>query len=221
VLSWPDWLNGAGAAAVVLAYAIGCVATGYYLVRWRTGWDVRAHGTGSSGATNAARVLGKPAFALVFAVDLAKGALAVALARWLSDDAAVTSLAAVAVTAGHVWPAQLGFRGGKGIATAWGAAWVYAPVVALLAAAAAGVAFLAGTRFVLSGLIAVAAAPLIAAALGVSGPVLAGIAAQAVLVLVAHRDNIAGMMTSSESWRRTGGGRTLRSAPGPFDGSPS
>ena len=182
---------------------------------------MRSHGTGSAGATNAARLLGKRAFALVFVADLAKGALAVALARWLSDDEAVWALAAVAVTAGHVWPAQLGFKGGKGIATAWGAAWVYAPFVALLAAATAGLAFLAGTRFVLSGLVAVAAAPAIAAALGLSGPVLAGIAAQAVLVLVAHRRNIAGMLTSGESWRRRSGGRRARSHPRPVDGSPS
>jgi hypothetical protein len=70
-------------------------------------------------------------------------------------------------------------------------------------------------------LIAVAAAPAIAVVVGVSGPVLAGIAAQAALVLFAHRRNIAGMVTSGESWRRPGGLLSPRSTPRPVDGSPS
>lgn len=64
--------------AVVFAYALGCVATGYYIVRALTGEDVRSHATGSSGARNVARRTGIAAAAATFAADLGKGAAAVA-----------------------------------------------------------------------------------------------------------------------------------------------
>jgi len=106
-------------AAVALAYALGCANAAYYVVRWRDGRDVRTLGSGTAGARNAGRVLGRWAFALVFLSDAAKGGLAVLAARWWVPEAA--PLCAVAAVVGHVWPAQLGWRGGKGVATALGA----------------------------------------------------------------------------------------------------
>src|SRR5262245_64567791 len=67
---------------VMLAgYALGCFTSGYYLVRWRTGEDIRLLGSGSVGATNVSRVLGWPGFCLTVSSDFAKGMLAV----WLTD----------------------------------------------------------------------------------------------------------------------------------------
>jgi glycerol-3-phosphate acyltransferase PlsY len=211
--------------AVLIAYAIGCFATGYYLVRWRTGRDVRAEGTGSVGATNAARALGRPAFALVFAADVAKGGLAVAIGRWVSGDG-LAAVAAVAVVAGHLWPAQLGFRGGKGVATAFGACLALAPLVALGAAATAGVAFAAGCRFVLSGLIGVALAPALALLLGATAATVWGVAGMAALVIVGHRRNIVGMLGRGEPWLRRDRDRVRgqergRTATSAADGQPS
>ena len=60
---------------VFAAYALGCFTTGYYLVRLRTGKDVRASGSGSAGATNTARELGGWAFFLTFLIDMIKGAM--------------------------------------------------------------------------------------------------------------------------------------------------
>jgi glycerol-3-phosphate acyltransferase PlsY len=195
-------LAGRDVAVILAAYAIGCIATGYYLVRWRTGQDVRAQGTGSAGATNAARALGKGAFAVVFALDVAKGALAVALARWLGDADATPALAAVAVVIGHIWPVQLGLRGGKGVATAFGATLVLAPFVALGALVVAGVALAAGCRFVLAGLVGIALAPVLALLLAVPTAAAWGIAAIAALVIFGHRQNIAGMVGREEPWLR-------------------
>jgi glycerol-3-phosphate acyltransferase PlsY len=216
-------LSGGDLVLILAAYAVGCFATGYYLVRWRTGADVRAQGTGSVGATNTARALGRPAFALVFGVDVAKGALAVALARWLGDGEAVPVLAAVAVTVGHLWPVQLGFRGGKGVATAFGAGLVLAPLVALGALAVAGLALAAGFRFVLSGLIAVVTAPVLALLLGAPAATTWGIVALAALVIVGHRQNIAGMVVRGEPWLRRDRDRQRgrSSRPSPVDGRPS
>src|SRR5262245_25796362 len=105
---------------VLLSYALGCFSTGYYLVRWRTGTDIRTLGTGSAGARNAGRVLGRAGFILVFAGDALKGALAVWLAKQAGLPPWGVAAALVAVVLGHLFPLQLGGRGGKGAATAFG-----------------------------------------------------------------------------------------------------
>lgn len=107
---------------LITAYLLGCLTPGYYLVRWRTGQDLRAVGSGGVGATNTGRVLGNWGFLAVGIGDAAKAALAVGLARWLFGHGPdwVWMLALIAVVMGHVWPVQLGFRGGKGIACAIG-----------------------------------------------------------------------------------------------------
>src|SRR6266700_3220802 len=65
---------------VILAgYSLGCFTSGYYLVRWRTGDDIRLLGSGSVGATNVSRVLGKPGFVLTVLCDFFKGLLAFAI----------------------------------------------------------------------------------------------------------------------------------------------
>lgn len=103
----------------MFAYAVGCLNAGYYWVRWRDGRDIRVLGSGNAGARNAGRILGRGAFAIVFVLDAAKGLLAVLVARTWAPD--LVPLCAVAATLGHVFPAQLGWRGGKGVATAIGA----------------------------------------------------------------------------------------------------
>jgi glycerol-3-phosphate acyltransferase PlsY len=76
--------------------------------------DLRDTGSGGTGATNAARVLGRRAFALVLALDAAKAAAAVLVSRALAPGDAWHALAVPAVVAGHIWPAPLRFRGGRG-----------------------------------------------------------------------------------------------------------
>ncbi len=195
---------------IVLAYALGCIATGYYLVRIRTGADVRRQGSGRSGATNAMRVLGRQAFAVVFLADLAKGAAAVMIARWLDGGTIVVALAGVAVIAGHIWPVQLGFKGGKGVAPAFGAALAFNPLVALAALVIAGIALALRVRFVAAGLIGTMLTPVLAVALGRSVETAIGFAAMAVLVLLGHRQNIARMLRTGDGVLRTGAFRPAK-----------
>lgn len=111
----------AGVCAVT-AYVMGCLATGYYLVKFRTGKDIRTVESGNIGARNVGRLLGKSGFFITFFGDLAKGVIAVWLARILThNDPLAVAVAIPAVIAGHLWPAQLGFRGGKGVSTGLGA----------------------------------------------------------------------------------------------------
>jgi glycerol-3-phosphate acyltransferase PlsY len=106
--------------AIGLSYAIGCVSTGYYVVRLWTGADIRKFGSGATGARNVSRLLGRSGFVITFLGDFAKGLVAVWLASMLTKQHWVITASLLAVVIGHIWPAQLGFRGGKGIATALG-----------------------------------------------------------------------------------------------------
>jgi acyl phosphate:glycerol-3-phosphate acyltransferase len=174
------------AVALVLGYALGCLNTGYYLVRIRTGLDLRRQGSGTAGATNAGRLLGRYGFLLAMLGDVAKGVAAVGLARALSGDAAVAGMAAFGVVAGHIYPAQLGFRGGKGLATLFGAGMTLAPLVGAAAVGVAALVLAATRRKVLSALSGVAVAPVAAVALGAPAPVVAAFLAAAVIVLIRH-----------------------------------
>lgn len=117
------------ALAALLAYLLGAFPTGYLVGRLVGRFDVRDHGSGSTGATNVARKLGFWWAAVVMAVDLGKGALAVVLARALGVGVPGEALAGLAAVAGHSWPVYLRFRGGRGVATGIGTVLVIVPEV--------------------------------------------------------------------------------------------
>ncbi len=181
----------AGHLAGVLAcgYVAGCLTTGYYLVRLRLGLDIREWGSGSVGARNVGRIMGIPGFLFTTAGDFAKGAGAVWLARHFLDDPRLTGLAMLAVVFGHIWPVQLGFRGGKGVATSLGALAVYDFRLGLAFIALAALFALFG-RITPAGLVAFALLPA-AAKLLERGPLeIIIIAALAGMILFAHRKNL-------------------------------
>jgi acyl phosphate:glycerol-3-phosphate acyltransferase len=126
--------------ALILAYALGCLSPGWWLVRCKTGADLRAQGSGVTGATNVGRVLGARAGFLVLVLDAAKGALAVLVARWVAPASAWPALALPAVVAGHIWPAPLRFRGGRGAGPLLGGCVALNPFFVLAAGAPAALA---------------------------------------------------------------------------------
>jgi glycerol-3-phosphate acyltransferase PlsY len=181
------------------SYAIGCIVGAYYLVRWRRGTDLRTVGSGNAGATNAGRVLGRPGFALSLLIDAGKGALVVWLAQRLGVPAPGAVLAMVAVVAGHVWPAQLRFRGGKGAATALGIMIVFDPYATVILLGIGAMALLISRRFTMSGLLAIALAPSVCAFTGHSGIEIAGLTVMAAMIVYAHRTNLLAFRTSLAS----------------------
>lgn len=120
---------------ILLGYLIGSIPFGVIVGRIARGIDVRDYGSGSMGMTNVIRIVGAKAGALVFIADLAKGAAAVALA-WLlfaSDMVPWGHMAGgAAAVIGHSWPAYIGFRGGRGVTTGFGALLVMSWPVALI-----------------------------------------------------------------------------------------
>ena len=109
-------------AVLVIAYLLGAIPFGYLLVKWKTGADVRAAGSGNIGATNVMRTTGRAAGVVTLLLDIAKGYAAVWMAgRLTGQDVLWMSLAALAVMAGHAYPVFLGFKGGKAVASFVGA----------------------------------------------------------------------------------------------------
>jgi acyl phosphate:glycerol-3-phosphate acyltransferase len=117
---------------LILAYLLGSIPTAIIAARLRGGGDIRKEGSGNAGATNAARVLGLRVGIAVALIDLAKGLLAVLLVARIASvaDGGSPALCGIAAVTGHVFPVFAGFRGGKGVATAAGAAIAVFPLLA-------------------------------------------------------------------------------------------
>lgn len=172
------------------AYVIGCFTTGYYLVRLRTGQDIRLTGSGSAGARNAGRILGKTGFVLTVLGDFAKGALAVWLARALGHDDVCAALAVPAVVAGHLWPAQLKFHGGKGITTSLGALLEFDYRLAVTLAVLFGIIFLFARKTLLPAMLAFVCLPAVCWYFTRDNVLVAATAAASAAILFAHRRNL-------------------------------
>jgi glycerol-3-phosphate acyltransferase PlsY len=199
---------------VAASYCLGCFTSGYYWVRWRTGLDLRHHGSGTLGARNAGRVLGPMGFLTTFLLDFAKGALAVGVAKYLhlSGEAVVACM--VAVVMGHTWPAQLRFQGGKGISASLGAIVACEPFIAGILVTIFLPAFVLIRSFTLSGLLAFALAPLAVFLLGCGNEATAAISFLAMVVLLAHRRNL------REEFAKYFAGRAVKHESGPTDRDP-
>ncbi len=108
-------------ATVIGAFLIGSIPWGYLIGRFVYHTDLRKSGSGNIGAMNALRTLGTKGAVAVLLLDAGKGVAAVLLARYVTNDATVESLAATFAVLGHCFSPWLGWKGGKGVATAFGA----------------------------------------------------------------------------------------------------
>lgn len=176
---------------VVAAFLLGSVPSGYLVVRWSKGHDVRRSGSGNIGATNVYRTAGEAAGLATFALDAAKGALAVLVCTLPGAPSPwIEAAAGLAAVLGHAYSPWLGGRGGKGVATAAGATAVLAPLPFGVGLAVAALV-VAGTRVVSTGsLVGIAVFPVAAVALRSGGPVVALGILLAAVVFWWHRDNL-------------------------------
>ena len=188
----------------IVAFGFGSIPFGLLLTRAAGLGDIRSIGSGSIGATNVLRTGNKKLAAATVLLDAAKGALPVILAGAFvaldgsgQDRALAQGVAAVAAVAGHCWTPWLGFRGGKGFATAAGALLALAwPVMLVCAAIWAAVLWLSRISSV-SSMTTVVLSPLVAWALGYE-QVIWPLVAIAGIVLIQHRANIGRLMRGEE-----------------------
>lgn len=113
--------------AVVIGYLLGSIPTAYIVAKRRKGVDIREVGVGNMGAANTFREIGPREGAIVWAVDLAKGAAAILIAQALAVSQPWVLAVGFAALLGHSFPIFVGFRGGKGAATTMGIFLVLAP----------------------------------------------------------------------------------------------
>jgi glycerol-3-phosphate acyltransferase PlsY len=196
-----------GLLSLVLAYLIGSIPFGYLIVKLTAGKDVRAAGSGNIGATNVLRTTGRVAAVATLLLDIAKGFAAVWLAANLTNGSTGwSSLAALAVIAGHAFPVFLKFEGGKSMATFIGAFLFLTPLplAAVLLVFALTVAI---TRHISAGsVLAAAAFPLgVWMILHPSTPVFLASLIAGGFIVYRHKSNLERLRAGTESvfsWRR-------------------
>ena len=187
------------AGLVLLGYLSGSVPFGLIVVRVTRGVDVRDQGSGNIGATNVARVAGRGLGMLVLVLDALKGALPVLLAQRVAESPGVPALVGLAAFVGHVAPPWLGFRGGKGVATALGVVAVLAPRAALAGALTYALVLallrISSVGSLLAGIVAVTVAWLVPGT-----PTLAAVLTSVLLAAMVwtHRGNIGRLLRRGE-----------------------
>ncbi|MDC0269115.1 glycerol-3-phosphate 1-O-acyltransferase PlsY [Synechococcus sp. AH-551-N23] len=187
-----------GFLSLVLGYLLGSIPSGWLAGRWLKGIDLRELGSGSTGATNVLRQVGKGPALVVFLIDVGKGAAAVLIARALGLGDWIQVLAGLTALAGHIWPVWLGFKGGKAVATGLGLflglAW---PVG--LASFGVFLAVFSLSRYVsLASVLAAISLPLLMAAGTSSNANLVVALVAMLLVLWRHRSNIKRLINGTE-----------------------
>ncbi len=185
------------------AYLAGGIPFGLLLTRWRKGIDIRDHGSGNIGATNVRRIAGNTLGTLTLVGDMLKGFLPVWAVQWIipaGHPGFEAALGAVAVAAfcGHLFPAGLGFNGGKGVATAAGAYLAISPPAILGVLLAFGVGLVASRRVSVGSLTAAAGLPIGVAMTTRSVALTIGALVITLGILARHQANIERILAGSE-----------------------
>ena len=187
-----------GFFSLILGYLLGSIPSGWLAGCWLKGIDLRELGSGSTGATNVLRQVGKGPALVVFLIDVGKGAAAVLIARALGLGDWIQVLAGLTALAGHIWPVWLNFKGGKAVATGFGMFLGLAWPVGL---ASFGVFLLTLWLFrivSLSSVLAAVSLPLLMISFsGIGSYILIALVAMG-LVLWRHRSNLARILEGSE-----------------------
>lgn len=190
---------------IAAAYLLGATPTAYLAGRLARGIDLREHGSRNLGATNVYRVLGWRWAIPVALVDVAKGAVPVALfARWAGTGPGGAVALGVAAVLGHVFSPYMGFRGGKGVATALGMFVALAPLAVAIALPVWG-GILWFTGYVsLSSVIAAASFPVwVRLTQPAASPAFWASVALAALIVFSHRANLRRLLAGTENRFRT------------------
>ncbi len=197
---------------LLISYLLGAIPTAYLFGRLLKGIDLRRHGSGNLGATNAFRVLGKGTGTLVLIIDILKGTTAVLLSRYafFTTQAGISlpfylCLSAVCAVSGHNWTIFLGFKGGKGVATSLGVLIAFSIliekffVLVLLIIGLWLILFLATGFVSLASVICSAILPLLGFILQLPASIEIFLAVLGIFSIIRHNANISRLLQKKES----------------------
>ncbi len=191
-------ISNMGIFVLVIGYLLGSISSAILICKAFGLADPRLQGSGNPGATNVLRLGGKLPAALVFLVDCLKGMLPVLLAKWLMLPDIWLGLIGVAAFLGHLYPVFFKFKGGKGVATAFGIILALSPMLAGILFAI-WLSFILLTRYVsLASVLAAASLPVFAYMLHRPQLILA-LSLMAALTIWRHRSNLAKLRAGTES----------------------
>lgn len=189
--------------AAIVAYLIGSIPTGYLIVKSATGQDIRQVGSGSTGATNVKRVMGKKWFFIVLLLDALKGAIPVMIANFVpylhSNSGLTAVIAAACVILGHSKSIYLGFTGGKSVASGVGTILALSPTVGLSIALIWAIITYASKYVSLGSIIALALSPILMFLFNQPIAYVVYCAIGAVYVIYLHRENIKRLLAGTEN----------------------
>ena len=184
--------------SLLLGYLLGSIPSGWLAGRWLKDIDLRELGSGSTGATNVLRQVGKGPALVVFLIDVGKGAAAVLIARALGLGDWIQVLAGLTALAGHIWPVWLDFKGGKAVATGFGMFLGLAWPVGLASFGVFMAVFSLSRLVSLASVLAAITLPLLMAAGSGSKANLVVALVAMLLVLWRHRSNIQRLLNGTE-----------------------
>ena len=179
---------------VAIAYFLGNISPSILLGK-AMGIDIKKEGSGNAGTTNALRVLGKKAAVITLVIDIGNGVVAVLLGTYIGSIN-VGYVCALAVFCGHIWPCFYSFKGGKGVATAFGALLAVNWLMALCTLLVVAVGLLLSRRMSVGSILGAAAFPVISHFME-PGFFLIGIA-MAIIVIYKHKANINRLIKGEE-----------------------
>ena len=190
-----------------IAYLTGSIPTGYIVVKSFTGQDIRTIGSGSTGATNVKRVMGKKWFFIVLLSDAFKGALPVLIAKYLpvlqtSSEkflGLTAVIAAIFVLIGHSKSIFLGFTGGKSVASGVGTMLALSPIVGLLIVVVWAIITYVSKHVSLGSIIALAVSPILMYLFHQPKTYIIYCAIGAIYVIYLHRENIKRLIAGTEN----------------------
>lgn len=202
-MNWDIVLNSG------FGYLLGSVPTGLVIGYLWLREDIRNRGSGKTGATNVLRTAGKLPAAIVVVADISKGAVPAVIGRFVLDDDGAAAAGASAAIVGHIWPVFAGFRGGRGVAAAFGGILGLSPIIGPIALVIAALV-IAPTRIL--SLMSIVTVPAVAAILVVLAitdkePVSTAVFAVIATVLIEflHIPNIRRLLAGAEPKMGRGG----------------
>lgn len=188
---------------IILSYLIGSIPTGYIIVKTKTGDDIRTIGSGSTGATNVKRVLGKKWFFITLLLDAFKGALPVILASLFvtagTKYGLAPVLAAIAVIVGHSKSCFLGFKGGKSVASGVGTILALNWLVGLIIAVIWGTITYTTKYVSVGSIIALLISPVLMYLFHAPIAYVCYCALGAIYIVYLHRENITRLIAGNEN----------------------